>query len=82
MAYFRLVVNPEAAKRFNRIEQAPCRGIGKLAVAKLVPFANQQAWSLLVPAANAALSPISGMPRGNLAQFGKKLQRLGQRRMH
>ena len=31
-------------------------------------------------AANAELSPISGKARGNLAQFGKMIQRLGQRR--
>ncbi|KRM73085.1 DNA helicase PcrA [Lacticaseibacillus brantae] len=80
LAYFRLVVNPDDDMSFNRIVNEPKRGIGGTSLDKLTAFAQQNGWSLLEAARNAELSGVSGKARTALADFGRRIEMIANKR--
>lgn len=78
LGYLNIISNPMDSLSFDRVVNAPKRGIGKTSVEKLRQFAEMHGWPLLEAAQNVDLANISGKAGKELGSFGLMIQELTQ----
>ncbi|MBM7617451.1 DNA helicase-2/ATP-dependent DNA helicase PcrA [Weissella uvarum] len=77
LAYFTLITNPAENESFLRVVNEPKRGIGQTTIDKLRAFAQQNNWTLLDAAKNAALIPnLTSRAANQLTKFANMIENL------
>ena len=78
LAYLRLATNPQDSMSFERVINAPKRGIGNISMQKLRQFSNDNNMSLEEAAENVSLTSITGKVAQKLQQFATLIQKFHQ----
>jgi DNA helicase-2/ATP-dependent DNA helicase PcrA len=73
VAYLNIIANPRDGISFERVVNAPKRGVGPTSVGKLRNFATIYDYSLLEAAQNVTLAGIGGKAGKELAAFGEMI---------
>lgn len=76
LAYLRLATNPQDSLSFERVVNAPKRGIGSTSMQKLQSFADLHGISLEEAAENVALTEIRGKAVSELQKFAQLVRQL------
>lgn len=78
LAYLTVIANPKDSISFERVVNAPKRGIGPGTVEKLRNFAQLHDFSLLEASQNVEVSNITGKAARELGNFGEMISQLAQ----